>query len=398
VIDISILDEYNSYSITHIWKDYVDEFRRKGVDIPRVVIHGGYGKKNLGDDAILEVILERIKNDMPTARVVVLAHGPEEVKKIHRVEAYHFASFGAFKSIVTANVYVIGGGGIINVVNMYSGFKTFKIFDMKGKFIFFAPYLAKMFGAKTVFYAIGATSFPDPVVKWLARFVLNRVDSVFVRDRLSIANLQEIGVKRELIQVLDPALSLEPASREEAVRIMQDMGLEEKTLRSRPVIGINLRYVLDPKVDNENSLNETARLADYLIYEKQCDVLFLPISQHPSKHFEDDVDFGRQVRSRLCDTSHFFMLSQYPYPRTMMALLGEMDFLILTRLHSVILGWKMNVPLFTLSYNHKVTEFVKMIGREDMLVSLKEFTLEKIQALIDPHINLISAPSKTEGH
>jgi colanic acid/amylovoran biosynthesis protein len=292
-----------------------------------------------------------------------------------------------------SHIYIIGGGGIINKINTYSGSMYLKFFDMKGKFLFIAAFLAKILGAKTNFYAIGATSFPDPFVKFLAKFVLSRADVVSVRDPLSIKNLRELGIKRELVQVLDPGLSLEPAPPEEACRILNTLGLAPKAVRKKPLVGINIRYVRDPGIDNDHSVTETARLAEYLVREKQCDVLFLPISQHPSKHFEDDLDFGRQVGLRLQNKEGYFLLTGYYHPQKMMALLGEMDFLILCRLHAVILGSQMKVPILTVSYDNKVTQFVKLIGGEDMLCDLRDFTLEKSKKFLGDNLELLSCPT-----
>jgi len=265
---------------------------------------------------------------------------------------------------------------------------------MKGKFLFFAAYLAKIFGAKTNFYAIGATSFPDTLVKLLSKIVLSSADEVSVRDPLSILNLKKIGIKRELVLVRDPALSLEPARPEEAVSVLEAMGLKSKASRSRPLIGMNFRYVSDPAVSNERTLNQAAQLVRYLIREKRCDILFLPISHHPSKHLEDDLDFGRQLKNRLDNTPHYFIFEEYFHPQVMMALMGEMDFMILSRLHSVILGSKMNIPMFTVSYDDKVTQFVKLLHQEDMLMRLVDFSAEKVQKLLDSELNLIIASKK----
>ncbi|NQU42482.1 polysaccharide pyruvyl transferase family protein [bacterium] len=376
------------FDVPGLWEGYEKYFRERSVTSPRVVIHGGYGKRNTGDDAILNVLIDRTREHFPKARITVLCHGPQNVLAWYPdVQAYHFKSLGALKTILTSDIYFIGGGGIVNKINTYSGNQKMRLLDMKGKFLFMAAWLAKRTGAQTHFYAIGATSFPDAAVKRLARWSLASADVVSVRDPRSLRNLREAGVKREIIPVRDPALSLEPAPREEAVRLLKKLGLEGKPERKRPLLGLNLRYVGDPEVDNESTLREGARVTKWLI-GKGWDVLFLPISQHPSKHLEDDLDLGRQLRSRVGDSS-LRLLEEYPHPRVMMALLGELDILATTRLHAVILGSKMDIPIFTISYDHKVTEFVKLLGWENMLLPLKDFSLETLQSRLEPYLDRI---------
>lgn len=370
-----------------LWQGYVNRLQQKGIKTPRVAIHGGYGKNNTGDDAILHVLIQRVKKYLPNAKITVICHGPKQIHLWYpEVSTCHFKSFTTLKAILRSHIYMIGGGGIIDRINTYSGFQRFKIFDMKGKFLFLAALLAKWFGASTHFYAIGATSFPDPLVKLLTRFVLPRMDIVSVRDYLSYKNLCSLGIKRELIPVLDPALSLEPTSREEAVKILKTWGISE---RSRPLIGLNMRYVRDGVTDNQKTIAQAIQMVRYLIQEKGCDVFFIPISQNPFKHFEDDLDFGRKVKAGLEIPDHFFLMEQYYHPTLMMAILGEMDFCILERLHAVILAYKMGVPFFVISYDDKVSEFVKLIGEEERMIDLSEFTLGKVRERIDHDLDRI---------
>ncbi len=371
------------HDVPGLWEDYASYVRDRGIAAPRVVIHGGYGKRNMGDDAILHVLIERVRKHLPTARITVLCHGPENVRAWYPdVAACHFMSLTALKAIVKSHIYIIGGGGIINRINTYSGRRFLKILDMKGKFLFMAAWAAKLLGARTHFYAIGATSFPDAYVRLLARWVLRRADCVSVRDPLSGKNLRDIGVNRAIVQVLDPALSLEPAPTGEAVEILEAIGLSAKESRDRPLVGINIRYVRDPEIDNEHSIAETVRVVQYLVEQRHCDVLFLPISQHPSQHFEDDLDFGRQVSARLRDCGSFFVLETYHHPRVMMAILEQMDCLILMRLHAVILASVMNIPVIVASYDNKVSEFVTLTRNEEALLDIKNYSADAVIRLM----------------
>ena len=355
---------------------------------PRVVIHGGYGKNNMGDDALLHVIRGRVLTAFPAAEVHVVCHGPERVIARYRddpagpVTSSHFKSVETVSAARRSDLYIIGGGGIVNRINAYSGLMMLKWLDPKGKFQFLAALLAGWTGAFTIYYGIGAESFPDPVVKNLTRFALKRASVVSARDPRTIANLRELGVKREIVQVLDPALSLEPAPAEEADKLLVDAGTVARAVRTRPLVGLNFRWVGDPAVDNDRTLAEAVRLAREL-HQRGCDVIFLPISQHPDKHLEDDLDFGRRLRHELEVPEWFALLETYPHPAVYMALLGACDALVLSRLHAVILGTMMGVPIATVSYDDKVSEFVKLSGQEARMIDLPEFTLERLQPALD---------------
>jgi polysaccharide pyruvyl transferase WcaK-like protein len=370
-----------------LWETLAKRFARLNRP-PRVVIHGGYGKNNMGDDALLHVIRGRILAAFPDAEIHVVCHGPERVVERYRndplgpVTSSHFKSGTTVRAAWRSDFYIIGGGGIVNRINAYSGLMMLKWLDPKGKFQFLAALLAGWTGAFTLYYGIGAESFPDPVVKNLTRFALKRASVVSARDPRTIANLREIGVKREIVQVLDPALSLEPGDPVEADALLLASGASPREGRTRPLVGLNFRWVGDPAVDNDNTLAEATRLARDL-NERGCDVIFLPISQHPDKHLEDDLDFGRRLRDELGAPAWFALLERYPHPATYMALLGACDALVLSRLHAVILGTMMGVPIAIVTYDDKVSEFVKLAGREARMIELSEFTLEALTPALD---------------
>lgn len=370
------------------WGLVGERFAKKRLAEPHVVIHGGYGKRNMGDDAILHVLYTRVRQQWPHARITVVSHGPENVKAWYPdVEALGFKSLKTLRAAMKADLYIIGGGGIVNRINTYSGNLVFRALDPKGKFQFIAALVAGWTGGWTHYYAIGAESFPDKVVRALTRFALKRAGTVSVRDPRTLSNLREIGVKREIVSVLDPALSLEPAPAEDAEKLLRGLGFVSLAERVRPLVALNFRWVGDPAVDNERTLSEAARLVTRL-RDMGCDVVFLPISQHPSKHLEDDLDFGRRLKASL--GGDLAVLETYPHPTVYMALLGQMDLLILSRLHAVILGSRMGAPIVTVSYDDKVSEFVKLSGQAARMIELKDFTVERLEPLLPPMVEAAS--------
>jgi polysaccharide pyruvyl transferase WcaK-like protein len=380
-----------------LWDTLRARFEKLG-RAPRVVIHGGYGKNNMGDDAILHVIRGRVLTAFSDAEIHVVCHGPERVVARYRddpagpVTSSHFKSMTTVRAAVRSDLYIIGGGGIVNRINAYSGNMVFKALDPKGKFQFLASILAGWTGAFTLYYAIGAESFPDAVVRTLTRLALKRASVVSARDPRTVRNLREIGVKREIVEVLDPALSLEPASPQEADALLAEIGAAPRAGRTRPLVGMNFRWVGDPAVNNDRTLSEAARTARYLD-EHGCDVVFLPISQHPDKHLEDDLDFGRRLREELGAPAWFALLERYPHPVLYMALLGACDALVLSRLHAVILGTMMGVPIAVVTYDDKVSEFVKLSGQEARMIDLADFTLERLEPVLRDVIAPVTRPA-----
>jgi polysaccharide pyruvyl transferase WcaK-like protein len=370
-------------SALELWRQWGRDLQKQGLLHPHVVLHGGYGKRNLGDDAILEVLLAQLQEAIPSARITVVCHGPAEVIARHGVPACHFASWAALKAILTADIYVIGGGGIVNRINSYSGFRRLRVLDPKGKFLFVAAAIAKLGGARLDFHAVGTTSFPDPVVRWLAPRVLNWADALTVRDVCSQEMLRTAGVRGPIPVVPDPVVGLEAASPATARQLLSEAGIALDRLK----VGINFRYVAEPDIDNDQTVHDVARLVEWLHVERGTQVIFLPFGRHPSQQVENDVLFAREVAERLRHGRGFHILERDLQPAEMKAVLGQMDLCLLERLHAVILAAPTGVPLISVAYDHKVAAFATMAGLEDTTLPLRQFNFEtaqeKVAALLE---------------
>ena len=349
---------------------------------PNVVLHGGYGKLNMGDDAILHVLLQQLGAGFPDANVSVICHGPRWVNRQYGVAAHHFSSPGALRAILGADLYVIGGGGIINRINTYSGRRKLKVLDAKGKFLFLAALLARATGAKVIFHAIGATSVPDRLVAWLAKQSMGRADQVSVRDALSRQVLQGLGVRGDIHLLPDPAISLEAAGPAVARRILEGEGLDP----DGRLVGLNLRPVIEPDVDNIETARTVAELADWIVDQFDAHICFLPFGRHPTKEAENDLVMAREVQARMAHVERFHILEHECTPPEMKAIIGQLDFCLLERLHAAILAAGAGTRFVAISYDAKVSEFMKAIGGRDKMVPLRGLNPEVIKALIASNV------------
>jgi polysaccharide pyruvyl transferase WcaK-like protein len=372
------------HDVPGLWQGHRDWLAQQGIREPRVTLHGGYGKNNLGDDAILHVLIQRVLSELPGAQLVIVCHGPENVARryahVNGLTACGFKSRAALRAMFLSHIYIIGGGGIINRINAYSGRQTLRLLDMKGKFLFLAALAARLSGAQTHFYAIGANSFPDAGVRFLARHVLETANVVSVRDQGSLGILRDLGLERRLVPVLDPALSMRPAAPGQAAALLQRWGYQGST---RPLVLIGFRYVREANSSDENKIAAVTRLARHLMDQRSADVVFFPASQHPSQHAEDDLDFGRAVLRELKGHPQFFLVEEYPHPELAMAVFGRANLCIFERLHAVILSSLMDVPVFAIAYDEKVSEYVKLIGQTRDCMTSQQFVETHDHAWLD---------------
>ncbi|HEY4433604.1 MAG TPA: polysaccharide pyruvyl transferase family protein, partial [Candidatus Cybelea sp.] len=80
----------------------------------RVLVSGYYGFGNLGDEALLEVIVEGVRRTLPAAAIEVLSATPQRTESALRIEATPRWEWRAVRgSIRRADVVLSGGGGLL---------------------------------------------------------------------------------------------------------------------------------------------------------------------------------------------------------------------------------------------------------------------------------------------
>ncbi len=80
----------------------------------RLVLSGYYGFYNVGDEAILQSIIQALHEEDPTLELVVLSNDPDYTRKMYGVEAVNRWDIRAiYKEIKRSNGLISGGGSLL---------------------------------------------------------------------------------------------------------------------------------------------------------------------------------------------------------------------------------------------------------------------------------------------
>jgi polysaccharide pyruvyl transferase WcaK-like protein len=374
---INLRNQYTIELSERKFQELLNTIKRK---IPIILIQGGYGKNNLGDDALLLTISAKIKKILPSARIVALCHGPLDVKRRYNIEAEYYVGLKSFLLLLKCDCLIIGGGGITNIINTYSGFPIFRILDMKGKFLFLTSLFVKFKKGQVVFYGVGMTSIPDKIASYLSIITLNKIDMFSARDKITYEYAKKIiRVPNRLFYVYDPALDY-PYGEE----IDDDINRIIKSSKHNVVI--NVRPVLDENMNERLIDNISKYIEKTTILFPDVQVILLPISQHPKKIIENDLHFLRLILNRLNKKSTKVVLfEKYFHPSVFRMIFASVDLIIMSRLHGLILSYDFNIPTIVLSYNEKVSLFAESAGYSH-IYSYEHFQVEDL--IISTRLNL----------
>ncbi|MDP4108409.1 MAG: polysaccharide pyruvyl transferase CsaB [Bacillota bacterium] len=332
--------------------------KRKSKKRYGAVVCGAYGRGNAGDDAILKSVVETLREldgDMP---VYVMSRNPEETRLTNRVNSFYI--FGVFRFLQTlrkCGLFINGGGSLIQDVT-----STRSLY-----YYLFTLFAAKLMSCRVLMYGCGIGPVAKSLNRKAAAFVLNgSVDIITLRDDTSQKELRTLGVLKPSVRLAaDSAMNLSPASEDVTDAYLEDEGLE----KDKSYICFALR-----EWKHIDKSAEIAAAADYAYEKYGLWAVFLP------------AEYPRDIRAaekaaQLMKSPHTVLKK----PRSVgvtIALLRRMRLVCAMRLHALVFSAAGGVPAIALSYDIKVSGFMKYIN-SDLFIQFEELTLSRLCDMID---------------
>lgn len=315
----------------------------------RIGISGSYGGFNLGDEAILHVILAELRRSVD-AEVTVFSRDPQDTLRRHPVErAVSLRTTPrseAHAIVADLDLFILGGGGIL-----YDGDA-----DMYLREVF----LAHEAGTPVMVYAVSAGPLVDPGVRSRVRGALDKAAVVTVRDRHSRQVLEEIGVEREVVVTADPALLLTPEP-----LTLDDILRPEAVDRGARLVGFSVREPgpAAPDLSVEHYHRLLSNAADFMVTRLDAEVVFVPLEQRTF-----DVQHSHAVVGQMSRAQHATVLKRPYTPGQLLSLLQHFEFAVGMRLHFLIFCALAGVPFVALPYASKVSGFIEELQIDEPLL------------------------------
>lgn len=304
----------------------------------RVLVSGYYGFGNAGDEAILMAIVDSLKKLKSDIEITALSADPQKTKEYYGINAVQRTSpLAIIREISKADLVISGGGGLLQDVTS----------NRSIPYYLFILYLAKKMNKKVMFYANGVGPVLREINKSMIKRVGNMMDLITVRDEQSRKELENLGVsKPPIIVTADPAFVLKPISDEEGAELLKRLNINLCSERMK--VGVSIR----PWNLNKNR-EIIAKACDYLIKGRDSEVIFIPM-QHPKDYYES-LEIVKLMKEEAK------VIAEPLSPREILWLCGKMDLIFGMRLHALIFGAMMEVPLVGLVYDPKVEHFLQRI-------------------------------------
>jgi L-malate glycosyltransferase len=321
----------------------------------KIVISGYYGFGNMGDEAILSAMVKSLRLSMRDPQIVVLSNNLEHTSRAYNVRAVQRRNpFILARELINADLFISGGGGLIQDT---TGVSTIEYY--LGLVL-----IALLMRRKVLFYAQGIGPIQTEKGKKYTRFVANKVSCITIRDEESRTELRKMGVHRPpMIVTADPVLALEPAEEPLVSEILQKESIDMSRMR----IAISIR----PWKATNDYVKHVACAAKKLRDDLDAEIVLIPFQHSQDMEVCEAVLAHMEGRAKLVRGTY--------EPEIMQGLMGKMDLIIGMRLHSLIFGSTVRVPMIGLVYDPKVRIFSESVKIPFIL--LEELDAERLSNL-----------------
>ncbi len=279
----------------------------------RATLCGYYGYKNLGDEAMLSVLCDRLSAEGYS--VTVLSGSPRKSKKIHPHRAlYRFSFLSVFFSLLFSDLFVLGGG---NLLQNESSDRSLLYYSSVVR-------LAKLLRKPIWLQSIGIGSYCGDYAKKTIQKILCDCDLAVFRTRADLEKARALTGRAPFSVSPDAALFF-PFDR------------FSKKERKAPAVAISVK--------KEHAISESLLTA---LEEKGTEVFFLVMNP------KDLSAATATARGRTVFV-----------PQSVgeaLSLLGGASLAIGERLHFAVFSFGLGIPFLTLDTSEKVGDFCDEIA------------------------------------
>jgi polysaccharide pyruvyl transferase CsaB len=299
------------------------------------VVSGYYGYGNLGDEAILEVLLTDLQNLVPKQEIVVLSANPMQTNAafgVHAVDRWDGQKL--FGLLNHTRLFISGGGGLFQDVRS------------PGSALYYGAQivLARGLGVPVLIYAQGIGPLNTAVGNAAARGSFSCATKILVRDDES-HRLVRRNWLLDAERTADPVWALVPSDLPEATSAFMDKAKRESG--DRPLVGVSLRQ--SPHL----SAAQIPQLAESLDASAPDGSIFVGLPLQADLDLDVLGLLGEELKKRDRDFQ-LLPAEGLKLPSQWLNIMSYFDVVVGMRLHALIMALKSGVPVVGINYDPKI--------------------------------------------
>ncbi len=380
--------------------------RERAIDpkSPRVLIAGGYGYGNVGDEAQLAANLQHWKKAVPGCRLTVLSPFPRYTERVHsgvrtelatRISIFgkgdqqYYGSEPLFKRrffpvavLCLFNAFLIRAGlPVVGLTprqaRLLDELNSSDLLFLSGGGYLTGPTLTRLWenmllirlahalGVQVVMSGQTVGIFHDPISRALAKWGLKHADLIYLRDHTdSPRDLAAIGIPAAKINcTFDDALFFEPAPEDVVLSYLEQSGADPKI----PYIAVNCHYWGQSPALSRAVIAELAKALDQVLEERKLQVVFVPM------HHSDEAAISEVMKNM--QQPSFFPKHDYE-PSVAVGLVQNATLCLTLKHHPIVFAMAAGVPVVSVVFDdyywHKNLGALNIFNQKDCLIDGRE--------------------------
>jgi polysaccharide pyruvyl transferase WcaK-like protein len=364
----------------------------------KIGIFGYFGAGNLGDESVVGLLIEKIRQRWPDAEIYGICLDPDDTFKQHGIPSYPLRRLSTQGWVETGKLPLgrrilrrLSSIAPAELVFLYRSYRWLKGFDLiivggSGQLIdneggpwnhaynhFKWARMAKMVKAKFALLSVGAGPIDTAIGRFFLRDALNTAMYRSFRDEYSRKLIQNIGVYGSNHLYPDQAFG-----------INAQQFVAPRSTNAKPVVGIAPIAFYDPR---HWYLSDPAVYAAYVAKMAQF-VAWLVDSNHDVAFFHtqvngDDVVIpdilhhlqknGMARQAKLCRE---LPVANY---KQAIAAISQTDLVVASRFHAILFSYLLRKPVVGISYHQKINDMMKTFGQGEFVLPIESFDTESLQ-------------------
>jgi polysaccharide pyruvyl transferase WcaK-like protein len=282
-----------------------------------------------------------------------------------------------------------------DIITSIAGGDSFSDIYGMGRFFYVSlPQVLSLFlGKKLVLLPQTIGPFNGTIVKFIARYIMNRVSIVYSRDYTGLREAKNfLGAKydsKKLRFCYDVGIVVDPVKPH---KIDLD-GLFEKRKDNSNIIGLNVSGLLFMGGYTQNNMfglkidyrKFIYNLIDFLIRRKNVTVLLVPHVFGFLENSESDSIICEKIYNELKPTykDKLFLVKGTYNQSEIKWIIGLCDFFIGSRMHACIAALSQNVPAVAIAYSKKFLGVMETLDLETHIADPRSLCEKNILNIID---------------
>jgi polysaccharide pyruvyl transferase WcaK-like protein len=328
----------------------------------KILFLGTHGQFNIGDELLLETFLSQLGSENQYA---VNSYDPVFTQNAltpnFKVETFHTTrELPRFlKYLITSDLLFFGGGSIIKELYASVGRNPYSTLLMILATVTFAKQVARK---RVVMSNIGVGPIRTSRGEQLARWILNQVDVLSVRDERSLQTTLKLGIPSKKIIRLPDAVFANPP--EVFIPVIRRPSPAPGKIR----IALNLNYDIENRNAWEPFLEKLTTALVQLNKVNPIEIHALPMQSKFKEN--DDLSVLVEFSTRIPEIS--FIKHDPQTAQEAAQIMADCDLILAERLHTLVIASIIGVPFYGLVYDVKVEELVEYLGMSDYCVNINQ--------------------------